>query len=149
MYVLSHVQLCDPMDCSLLGSSVHGIFQARILEQDAISWPSDWTIGRWIFYHCSTWKVQEKKLVQKGQFAYSNPGTRVKGLRSSLGICLRQEGRQRQNIFTNKVFRIIIFLWEFKIISPNEHFHFTFLKGFFLTTKHCIYQVRFQWKTVS
>ena len=23
---------CDPMDCSPLGSSVHGIFQARILE---------------------------------------------------------------------------------------------------------------------
>ena len=29
--------LCDPMDCSLPGSSVHGIFQARILEQVAIS----------------------------------------------------------------------------------------------------------------
>ena len=29
--------LCDPMDCSLSGSSVHGIFQARILEWDAIS----------------------------------------------------------------------------------------------------------------
>ena len=24
--------LCDPMDCSLSGSSVHGIFQARVLE---------------------------------------------------------------------------------------------------------------------
>ena len=23
---------CDPMDCHLLGSSVHGIFQARMLE---------------------------------------------------------------------------------------------------------------------
>ena len=29
--------LCDPMDCSLPGSSVHGIFQARILERVAIS----------------------------------------------------------------------------------------------------------------
>ena len=27
----------DPMDCSLLGSSVHGIFQARVLEWDAIA----------------------------------------------------------------------------------------------------------------
>ena len=27
----SHVQLCNPMDCSLPGSSVHGIFQARII----------------------------------------------------------------------------------------------------------------------
>ena len=29
--------LCDPMDCSLPGSSVHGISQARILEWVAIS----------------------------------------------------------------------------------------------------------------
>ena len=41
--------LCDPMDYSLSGSSVHGIFQARILEWVAISFsrrssqPRDWT----------------------------------------------------------------------------------------------------------
>ena len=35
--LLSRVQLCNPMDCSLPGSSVHGIFQARILEWVAIS----------------------------------------------------------------------------------------------------------------
>ena len=29
--------LSDPMDCSLTGSSVHGIFQARILEWGAMS----------------------------------------------------------------------------------------------------------------
>ena len=29
--------LCDPMDCSLLGSSLHGILQARVLEWVAIS----------------------------------------------------------------------------------------------------------------
>ena len=29
--------LSDPMDCSLPGSSVHGIFQARGLEWDAIA----------------------------------------------------------------------------------------------------------------
>ena len=29
--------LCDPMDCSPPGSSIHGIFQARILEWVAIS----------------------------------------------------------------------------------------------------------------
>ena len=29
--------LCHPMDCGLPGSSVHGIFQARILEWVAIS----------------------------------------------------------------------------------------------------------------
>ena len=29
--------LGDPMDCSLPGSSVHGIFQARVLEWGAIA----------------------------------------------------------------------------------------------------------------
>ena len=41
--------LCDPMDCSSLGSSVHGILQARMLEWVAIpssrgsSQPREWT----------------------------------------------------------------------------------------------------------
>ena len=29
--------LCDPMDCRLLGSSIHGIFQARVLEWGVIA----------------------------------------------------------------------------------------------------------------
>ena len=33
--------LCNPMDCSLTGSSVHGISQARILEWVAIPSPGD------------------------------------------------------------------------------------------------------------
>ena len=37
----SCLTLCDPMDCSWPGSSVHGIFQARILEWVAISYPRD------------------------------------------------------------------------------------------------------------
>ena len=39
--VLSHSVmqiLCSPMDCTLPGSSAHGIFQARILEWGAISY---------------------------------------------------------------------------------------------------------------
>ena len=42
--------LCDPMDCTLPGSSIHGIFQSRILEWVAISFsrgssrPRDWTL---------------------------------------------------------------------------------------------------------
>ena len=38
-------QLCpilsDPMDCSLPGSSVHGIFQARVLEWGAIAFSEE------------------------------------------------------------------------------------------------------------
>ena len=35
--VLSHVRLCDPVDWSPPGSSVHGILQARVLEWVAVS----------------------------------------------------------------------------------------------------------------
>ena len=35
--------LSDPMDCSLPGSSIHGIFQARVLEWGAIAF-SQFTI---------------------------------------------------------------------------------------------------------
>ena len=47
--LLSRVWLCVPLDCGLPGSSVIGIYQARILERVAIfssrgsSWPRDWT----------------------------------------------------------------------------------------------------------
>ena len=52
MFCKSEVtQLCPSlcMDCSLPNFSVHGIFQARVLEWVAISfsrgssWPRDWT----------------------------------------------------------------------------------------------------------
>ena len=39
---LSHVQFfCNPVDCGLPGSSVHGISQARILEWVAFPSPGD------------------------------------------------------------------------------------------------------------
>ena len=50
--------LCDPVDCSLPGSSVHGILQARILEWIAISFsrgsspPRDWTLVSRIAGRC-------------------------------------------------------------------------------------------------
>ena len=42
------VLLCDPMDCSLPGSYTHGIFQARVLEWDAIAF-SDLNIVKAIY----------------------------------------------------------------------------------------------------
>ena len=50
-----YLALCDPVDCTPPGSSVHGISQARILEWVAISfsrgssWPRDWTCISWIW----------------------------------------------------------------------------------------------------
>ena len=45
--------VCDPMDCSPPGSSVHGIFQARVLEWVAISFSRGSSQPRyrtWIFH---------------------------------------------------------------------------------------------------
>ena len=66
----SCLALCNPTDFSLPGSSVHGIFQARILEWVALcysrgtSGPRDRTcvsciscIGRHILYHWATWET--------------------------------------------------------------------------------------------
>ena len=56
--------LCDPMDCSPPGSSVHGISQTRMLERVDIPSPGDLPdpgiepthplLGRWILYHYET-----------------------------------------------------------------------------------------------
>ena len=35
--LLSRVQLSDPMDCSLPGSSINGVFQARVLDWGAFA----------------------------------------------------------------------------------------------------------------
>ena len=41
-------QLCptlsDPMDCGLPGSSIHGIFQARVLEWGAVAFSENWML---------------------------------------------------------------------------------------------------------
>ena len=62
--------LCNPMDCSLPGSSVHGIFQARILEWVAISfsrrssWPRDWTqVSHIIGRRFTAWATREVLIV--------------------------------------------------------------------------------------
>ena len=67
--------LLQPMDCSMPGSSVHGISQARILEGVTISffrrssWPRDRThiscIGRWILYH---WATREIPILSNSQY---------------------------------------------------------------------------------
>ena len=62
--------LCDPMDCIPSDSSVHVIFQARILNSVAISSSSRSSnpgikpmslvvscIGQRILYHCTTWEA--------------------------------------------------------------------------------------------
>ena len=71
----SYLTLCDPMDCSLLDSPVHGVLLARTLEWVVISyfrgssWPRDQalfscisSINRWFFFflnHFTNWEGLE------------------------------------------------------------------------------------------
>ena len=76
----SCLTLCDPMDCSLQGSSVHEIFQARVLEGVDISfcrgssWPWDQT---WVSHiagrRFTVWATREvKKYTSKDKNKTSN-----------------------------------------------------------------------------
>ena len=65
-YWLNRITLCDSMDSSLPGSSVHGISQGKILEWVDISYSRDLPdpgtepgvscLNRQILYHYATWK---------------------------------------------------------------------------------------------
>ena len=79
--------LCEPMDCSLPGSSVLGILQAGIPEWVTMlfsrgsSWPRDPTlvsyvscIGRWVLYHLhhlGTCSQVERVEISRGKQAMS------------------------------------------------------------------------------
>ena len=82
----SCLTLCDPMDYSLPGSSIHGILQARILEWVTISFskessqPRDWTYvfcvswnGMQILYHRATWEALHHIYIHIYIYIYMSP----------------------------------------------------------------------------
>ena len=84
--------LCNPMDCSLLGSSVHEIFQWRILEWVAVCfskgsfWPRDQTQVSFIAGRFFTiWANREAPKIKLcptlcNSRDYSPPGSSVHGI---------------------------------------------------------------------
>ena len=100
----SCLTLCDPMDCSLPGSSVHVIFQARILEWVAMpsfrgsSYLRDQTrvspelAGRF-FTTITTWKALD--LAKCGGGSAKSPAHPTPTLRSTKGWCLAGELSRR------------------------------------------------------
>ena len=57
----SCLTLSDPMDCSLPGSAVHGIFQARVLEWGAIAGSSGFSKSS-----LNIWKFTVHELLKPG-----------------------------------------------------------------------------------
>ena len=76
-YAQQHQTLCGPIDCSLPGSSVHGILQARILEWVAMpssrgsSWPRDWTHISLCLLH---WQADSLPLLPPGKMDIKGAG---------------------------------------------------------------------------
>ena len=108
--------LCDPMDCSPPGSSVHGIFQARVLEWGAIafsrgsSWPRDQTrvsriVGR-CFYHLSH---QGSLATNSSILAWTNPRTEELGRVHCMG-----SQRVGHDWVANTVTKLENWLWVWK-----------------------------------
>ena len=87
--------LCDPVNCSPPGSSVHGIFQARILKWVTIyfsresSWPRNPTrvscICRRILYHLTT----REAISTLGIPILTPPGSQTPGVEYSLRLVCR------------------------------------------------------------
>ena len=110
-------QLCptlsDPMDCSLSGSSVHGIFQARVLEWVAIS-----------FFNAWKWRVKVKLLSRVRPLA--TPWTAAYQAPPPMGFS-RQEywsGSPFMQLYTKKRIMFIFAVLESKKICFIFHFLF-------------------------
>ena len=123
--------LCDPMDCSLPGSSVHGIFQARILEWIAIpssrgsSQPKDWTWVSRIAGRCNVWRVECKYNVISLIYAF--------------------HALEKITIYRDSVRRFFFFFFFCKVkdlfikwIIPHLFFRFAFLIYIFFKGETCI-----------
>ena len=93
--------LCNPVDCSLPGSFVRGISQARILEWVAISYSKESScprdracvsyIGRRILYYWATWEQQDWLIWAK------NDHTKNQGQENSLTKSCRVHDFTRTN----------------------------------------------------
>ena len=82
--------LCDPVDCSLPGSSIHRILQARILEWVTISFsrgssqPRDWTrVSRIGGRRFNSWATREalyaKYIIRNARLVGPQAGIKVSG----------------------------------------------------------------------
>ena len=122
---LTVITLCDPMDSSPSGSSVHGIHQARILEWAAISlsWSGDLPDpGIKPESHVSSaWQVDSLLLSHLGSPAYREYTVNVY---ISVCICLSIYVLHLRVLFRDSsVFlRCVVIVWKFDLNNSNRSF---------------------------
>ena len=102
---LSHVWLCDPMDCSMPGSSIHGSFPGKKLEWVAISFsrgssgPRDQTwVSRTAGRLSTTCKSKTKKQQKSLYHTKTKPPTYLCHVKQRTDIKIR-DNAQRQRVF--------------------------------------------------
>ena len=123
------------MDCSLPGSSIHGIFQARVLEWVAISFSSAWK-----------WKVKGKSLSRVRLLA--NPWTAAYQAPPSMGFSRQKywsrvppRSSDTDVIFFNSLFILIKISYLSKL--AYRVFHEQHTNAFLLS---CVFlQLLFMW----
>ena len=102
------------MDCSLPDSSVHGIFQARLLERIAISfsressWPRDWTrVSRIVGRRFTVWATREAIMrsagLEEAQAGIRIARRNINNLRYAYDKTLMAEGKQELTSLSMKV----------------------------------------------
>ena len=166
--------LPDPMDYSLLVSSVHGIFQTRILGPFPLPGvflnsgikPSSFIlcIDRWILYHWATWKAQNG-----GFYKWTSSGIRELSLWLSLTIyillvllqiwkikgegkmCVWEREREKKNrlkiLLTLKSAKLSWSEWNGCLSSRKDSCHKSNPVMIKLWMSDCVYQTWLQAKT--
>ena len=128
--------LCDSIDCSPPGSTVHWIFQARIQEWVAVfysrgsSQPRDRThisyvsfIGRQILYHCAIWEALWFSRVKAKIEPKLNRQEKLSSLKQKFGEILRAGGGMILShlcliigFFERKVY-FLVFSWQQAVLQ--------------------------------
>ena len=113
--------LCDPMDCNLSGSSVHGIFQAIVLEWIAISFssgssrPRDWTqISGIVDRRFTVWATREVLQCTHLHSQCTQMGVQIKNPWSWILLC-------SSNYKADAVRTLNQHLWKLKWIQKLIH----------------------------
>ena len=117
--------LCNPIDCSPLGSSVHGVFQARILEWVAISfsrgssWPRDQTQVSCIAGRLFVLSVQFSSVAQLCRL-FADPW--IAACQASLSITISQSSLKLTSIESVMPSSHLILCCPFFLLPPIPPF---------------------------
>ena len=129
----SFLTLCDPMDSSLLGSSVHGISQAEILEWVSIFYSRGIFLTQGLNPHLLCWQVDSLPLSHQGGPLLHRPSyiflkaNSTSSMRPSLRFPIRVNSSpasirlREEQVHTASIFFAILILFCITLTSPFNY----------------------------